>query len=462
MKMCERFLTVPMGTVAQAADLPSRKAGPVAYVKICDVYGRGFYYIPGTNTCLKVGGRVRFELGYRPATNVWVHGRNQGTRIAGRQYDTIGWRARAYVNMDARTQTAWGTVQTVLSVAVRSRSGIMGGSSTAGPQGSITASPQVYRAYIRFAGFTVGRSRRNFDFMPSTMLETNYWSSSSTGALQLAYTAVFGGGFSATIALEDETDFGYGQRISRITVVGTPAASQFPQRNVVLVGNLRVDQGWGSAQVMGAWLSNHNIVPVGANLVTVKKPGWAVGAGLKINLPMIAKGDALWLTAAYANGANDFTHSRYANGNTSKGRMMGGFTFQGANVTTFFPVAGVLAAELMKSWSVGAIYRHVWSPTLESNVMASYLSITPGARTKAVNWYTAGGIGNQNAWAVAHNLVWTPVRGFEISLELGYRKANNKLTAVGPVWGTAAAPNTIGVKQNPSMFYGTFRVERTF
>ena len=54
---------------AFATDLPSRKAAPVAYVKICDVYGRGFYYIPGTNTCLRVGGRVRVEYGWRQAQN---------------------------------------------------------------------------------------------------------------------------------------------------------------------------------------------------------------------------------------------------------------------------------------------------------------------------------------------------------------------------------------------------------
>ena len=43
---------------AQAADLPV-KAKPVQYVKICSLYGAGFYYIPGTDTCLKVGGWVR-------------------------------------------------------------------------------------------------------------------------------------------------------------------------------------------------------------------------------------------------------------------------------------------------------------------------------------------------------------------------------------------------------------------
>ena len=48
---------------AQAADLPV-KAKPVQYVKICSLYGAGFYYIPGTDTCLKVGGEVRVEADF--------------------------------------------------------------------------------------------------------------------------------------------------------------------------------------------------------------------------------------------------------------------------------------------------------------------------------------------------------------------------------------------------------------
>jgi Porin subfamily len=43
---------------AQAADMPV-KAQPVQYVKICSLYGDGFYYIPGTDTCLKLGGYLR-------------------------------------------------------------------------------------------------------------------------------------------------------------------------------------------------------------------------------------------------------------------------------------------------------------------------------------------------------------------------------------------------------------------
>jgi hypothetical protein len=92
---------------AHAADLPSRKAAPVEYVKICDVYGSGFYYIPGTNTCLKVGGRVRFELAYFQSKNAFLSRSAGGNAFAASKLnDTVGWRSRAYINMDARTQTS--------------------------------------------------------------------------------------------------------------------------------------------------------------------------------------------------------------------------------------------------------------------------------------------------------------------------------------------------------------------
>ena len=40
---------------AQAADLPVKKAAAVEYVRVCSTYGAGFFYIPGTETCLRVG-----------------------------------------------------------------------------------------------------------------------------------------------------------------------------------------------------------------------------------------------------------------------------------------------------------------------------------------------------------------------------------------------------------------------
>src|SRR5450432_4801992 len=43
---------------ATAADLPV-KAKPIEYVKICSAYGAGFWYIPGTDTCLRISGGIR-------------------------------------------------------------------------------------------------------------------------------------------------------------------------------------------------------------------------------------------------------------------------------------------------------------------------------------------------------------------------------------------------------------------
>ncbi|HEV7324879.1 MAG TPA: porin, partial [Bosea sp. (in: a-proteobacteria)] len=83
---------------AQAADLPSRKAAPVEYVRVCSAYGAGFFYIPGTDTCLRVGGRVRAEY-------------TVGTRFGNAQ-DAYGTRARGRLNVDARTATAYGTLRT--------------------------------------------------------------------------------------------------------------------------------------------------------------------------------------------------------------------------------------------------------------------------------------------------------------------------------------------------------------
>ena len=55
---------------AQAADLPSKKAAPATYVKICDAFGAGFFFIPGTDTCVKLGGYVRYELSYTPGKDM--------------------------------------------------------------------------------------------------------------------------------------------------------------------------------------------------------------------------------------------------------------------------------------------------------------------------------------------------------------------------------------------------------
>src|SRR5215467_8893913 len=100
---------------AQAADLPV-KAKPVEYVKVCSLYGAGFWYVPGTDTCLKIGSYVRVQTEYGAGNGGVPIGFNDANpETAGRftRTDTsdLAFRVRAAVSVDLRTQTEYGTLR---------------------------------------------------------------------------------------------------------------------------------------------------------------------------------------------------------------------------------------------------------------------------------------------------------------------------------------------------------------
>src|SRR5471032_1811169 len=97
---------------AQAADLPV-KAKPVEYVKICSLYGAGFYYIPGTDTCIKLGGYLRAEMDFN-ANGSFNPYRAQNFDNPSRNYEVT--RTRAMITVDARSQTEYGTLRSYLNI----------------------------------------------------------------------------------------------------------------------------------------------------------------------------------------------------------------------------------------------------------------------------------------------------------------------------------------------------------
>src|SRR3984885_16042848 len=97
---------------AQAADLPV-KAKAVEYVRICSLYGAGFWYIPGTDTCVKLGGYLRvdttFNGGAYDQPN-WNGSFGGGDRF----YDRIDSRSRMALTVDTRTASEYGVVRTFM------------------------------------------------------------------------------------------------------------------------------------------------------------------------------------------------------------------------------------------------------------------------------------------------------------------------------------------------------------
>ena len=103
---------------AQAADMPV-KAAPVQYVKICSLYGDGFYYIPGTDTCLKMGGYVRVQGEYNAGGGGVAVGNNAGGEAAQARFardvtNDFNYRVRGAISWDVRQQTEYGTLRTYI------------------------------------------------------------------------------------------------------------------------------------------------------------------------------------------------------------------------------------------------------------------------------------------------------------------------------------------------------------
>src|SRR6516225_6612209 len=366
MKMVKSLLLLrsAAGLVAvsagQAADLPV-KAKPVEYVKVCSLYGAGFYYMPGTDICLKIGGYVRAETTYHSNGN-FAAGPTSG-EVFNRTSNEFVMRARAYITADAREQTAWGTARAYVAVGV------------ATTDTGATVTPSILgfnRAFIQWAGITAGITQSFYDFYSSAAVGYRaYFPTSDTGDAGWwvwAYTAQRGNGLSASISAEQR------RATQIIGVVGAsqhpfPDITNSPVENIALavsgggtfqaipttntagygglqspdiVANIRLDQTWGSAQIMGAahevnaaYYGCANSVSTntgllnscnfnfanpsagvtannalaggnGNGLSTTGHPGdewgWVVGAGLRLNFPMIAQGDYFQTQVTYTQG----------------------------------------------------------------------------------------------------------------------------------------------------------------
>src|SRR5712692_2838032 len=255
---------------AQAADLPV-KAKAVEYVKICSLYGAGFFYIPGTDTCIKLGGYLRIDTTFNGGiydAPAWSGDIGQQNRYR----DYFAARSRMALTVDTRTATEYGVVRTFgqadfqfstlnnnsANPATASQASPVGGANLLDtPGGGYVA---VEYVFIQFAGFTFGKSSSAFA-TPWNGYPGNNSSfllgghDTVTGVNNIQYTAQFGNGVSGTIGLDDPTVFNR-------TVVGNlsiPLTATLGTANAYagvhapdIVGNIRVDQAWGLFQVSAA------------------------------------------------------------------------------------------------------------------------------------------------------------------------------------------------------------------
>jgi len=411
---------------AQAADLPV-KAKAVEYVRICSLYGAGFWYIPGTDTCIKLGGYVRIDTTFngsiydQPAWSGDLGQRN-------RYYDYFASRSRMALTVDTRTATEYGVVRTFGQADFQFTT-----------QGNSSVNPNVFSAalpvagttsllnqpgegyvaveyvFIQFAGFTFGKSSsayatpwNGFPGNNSSYLMGGH--DTVTGVNNIQYTAQFGNGVSGSIGLDDPTVFnrtsvynlGGGTTLLGVNALGNDYAGVHAPD---VVGNIRVDQAWGLFQISAAAHEvngSYNLlnpipvtaVPAGALGPPAGAPntlseisghpdtkwGGSVMAALQIkNLPTGA-GDDIKIDASYAKGDTKNVISTAAA--SPSFAMFGGTGRPGAyqslgfGVTTdavYLPVllGGTGDLKLTEAYGIRGAFNHNWDPYWSTSLFGS-------------------------------------------------------------------------------------------
>ena len=498
MKMTNRLL---LGTAAglmaasgaQAADMPL-KAKPVQYVKICTLYGDGYYYIPGTDTCIKIGGVVQLDVGWNAAgARTTPYSGTQGAQD--RTVSGLSTRARGNVAIDTRTQTAYGTLRTLTSLHFQNE--------------NQTESFNLQRGFIQWAGWSFGRMQ---SFADVWAYNDSYYNleqgqaNSDTGANgvnSIAYTFDLGGGSTITLGADERrTKSLTNLSVSTALKIGAEPndnhqGEQWPDVYV----NLRTNQAWGYAAITGGahnvnatyYSGNNAGLPIGftgcvqASTTQCGHPGDKVGyyvqAGAEFKLPMLGAGDYIGGTARYAVGASGFggggtlaSPDLFAAGNNLAVAWMSDGVFVNGS-----------AIELTTTWTVGAGYVHFWSPTFSSAIGANYSSVnydgtaktyfagavcgvagTGATAQSAISFGGAAGANDCNPnyqfletglaskWQPIPDLSFT-VQGFYTMVWSGFKGGANILASA-----PGARPTGFYSVSNQGIWSGFFRVQRRF
>lgn len=366
-------------TTGQAADLPVAPE-PVDYVRICDAYGARFYYIPGTETCLRVGGRVR--------TTFTVNNVQDGGPWQTRTSDGYDWETEGYLYLDAFTETAFGTLRTFVEL-----------------EGNVNNAVEAFdtnNMFIEWGGLTAGYRASQFDHYTGQVFIgsiTRNWSDTTTQ--QLAYTASFGNGFYVTASVEERKERDNNAPVNTtvtsltngVTGTSTISTATGGTRIPDFVGAIGVTQGWGAAKLSGAL---HQIYP-GANNTTVgsfqeDELGWAIGGSVLFDLAMLSPGSNIFFQGFYADGA--LSYIGVTGGATDS--MPGMFDSNGAGSTS-------------KGYSLSSGIYYQATSTVGLALDGSYADVDG-----------AGTINDQTRWAIDGSAQWEPVSGLILGGNVGY------------------------------------------
>jgi hypothetical protein len=494
---------VAVGEVV-AADLPV-KAKPVEYVQVCTLYGDGYYYIPGTDTCIKIGGYLRAEMDVNAGGTLTpgvgpVIGGNRDY-VMDRESQQIVQRTRFLWTFDTRTPTEYGALRSY------ARTGIQWTTGDSVNVGS-NASAYIDRAFLQFAGLTAGRTVSFFDIYSFSLhsYNTNIIGSDSggTGINLFAFTKELGNGLSASISAEERTS----RDKPIINTIGTAGffnltaanglgtgtlSSQGGQTLPNFVGNLRFDQAWGALQVSAA---AHKVTPAyystgtaaaaggtplaigggAGGLTTLGHPddawGYAATIGTVLNLPT-GKGDTFGAQFVYGKGASAYVGQ-------GQGSLI---VYNGSDIALGFVTDGVYgrtgsSVELTTGMSLTAGVQHYWSPNWRSSLYGGYerfqfnqtatnllctgLTTGPGSAANAGGFTPTNCNPNFGFWQVGSRTIWNPVKELDIGVDVLYNRIDTAFGGPVNVSANGTQPAGLRFAKDEGVLSAVVRVQRNF
>jgi hypothetical protein len=495
---------------AQAADLPV-KAKAVEYVRICSLYGAGFWYIPGTDTCIKIGGYLRVDTTFnggiydQPAWSGDLGQRN-------RYFDNFNSRSRMALTVDTRTATEYGVVRTfgqgdfqfnnfgttnstASTFAISNTPAGLSGSPLDGPGGGYVA---VEYVFIQFAGFTFGKSSSAYStpwngFPGNNSSYLMGGNDTVTGVNNIQYTAQFGNGVSGSIGLDDPSAF---NRTSVLNLsvagkaIGAGAFAYGGTHAPDVVGNIRVDQAWGLFQVSAAAHEvdgSYNVLAAAGAPTALSeisghpdtKWGGSVMAALQIkNLPTGA-GDDIKIDASYAKGDTKNVISTSAAspsfamfGSTSR---PGAYQSLGIGYTSDGVYSPFGAIELTEAYGVRGAFNHNWDPywsavRYNGNATAQYCAAFTGPAPSGAaitgRFFSADFACNPDFNVSQLGLVtrWTPVKNLTFSAEVMWFHLDQMMAGAitASPGATSPKPNTTYEFKDQDTVSFNVRVQRNF
>jgi hypothetical protein len=501
---------------AQAADLPV-KAKAVEYVRVCSLYGAGFFYIPGTDTCIKLGGYMRIDTTFNGG--IYDQPAWSGDLGVGNRYrDAFASRSRFALTVDTRTATEYGVVRTFAQGDFQFDS--LGGTTTnpgvlgaPGTNSQLLGTPgggyvAVEYAFVQFAGFTFGKSSSAY----STPWNGYPGNNSSfliggndtvTGVNNIQYTAQFGNGVSGSIGLDDPSAFNrtaiYNLSIpAAISSAGTSSNAYGGVNLPDIVGNIRVDQAWGLFQLSGAIHevdASYNTLGAGGIATPLSsisghpdtKYGGSVMAALQIKNIPTGPGDDIKFDATWAKGdtknviSTSATSPNFLMLGGGSGQLGSGqsLAFGATTDGVYLPGAagGDGTIHLTTAYGVRGAFNHNWDPYWSSSLFGGMGWVRYDATAQA-NYCTAfyasnGGAANAATSTCNPNYSmselgfvtrWTPVKNLTFSAETIWAHLNTGFTgtAVLTQGATTGLPTTSYSFKSQDTLSLNVRVQRNF